>query len=135
VITRAQAIRIRELIEKAVENLTDEEALDGVMLFKEWMPNKTYALNERVKYNDKLYKCVQAHTSQSDWTPDAVPALWTEIAPPDTTPVWRQPTGAQDSYMKGDKVHFPGENDPVYESLIDYNAWSPEAYPQGWQVQ
>ena len=126
-ITRAQAIRIRELIEKAVENLTDEEALDGVMLFKEWMPDKTYVLNERVKYNDKLYKCVQAHTSQSDWTPDAVPALYVKVAIPGAIPEWEQPLGFQDAYHTGDKVMHNGK---VWESTIDNNVWEPGVY--GW---
>ena len=49
-------------------------------------------------------------------------------------PVWVQPTGAHDAYNKGDKVHYPSATDPVYESLIDANVYSPEAYPQGWQL-
>lgn len=106
---------------------------DGV-LFPEWKPNTAYAVDERIRYADKLYRVVQAHTSQSDWTPDKTPALWTEVAKPGEIPVWRQPTGAQDAYNKGDKVHYPTINDPVYESLIDANVYSPEAYPQGWET-
>lgn len=134
-ITRAKALQLRSLIEKAVESLTDEEALGGVELFAEWQNGTSYAYGVRVRHDGKLYKCVQPHTSQADWTPDAVPALWTEVAMPGTIPVWRQPTGAQDAYMTGDKVHYPGENDPVYVSLIDNNVWSPGDYPQGWQIE
>lgn len=134
-ISRARAYALRRLIEKASESLTDEEALGGVELFPAWEQGKAYAVDERVRHKGKLYKCVQGHTSQSDWTPDAVPALWTEVALPGTIPVWRQPTGAQDAYMTGDKVHYPGENDPVYVSLIDNNVWSPGDYPQGWQIE
>src|SRR5262245_965368 len=35
-----------------------------------------YALNTLVTYNGNTYKCIQAHTSQPDWMPPAVPALW-----------------------------------------------------------
>ena len=47
-------------------------------------------------------------------------------------PVWKQPTGAHDAYQKGDRVHFPAADSPVYESLIDANTWSPTGYPSGW---
>ena len=62
------------------------------------------------------------------------PALFTEVAKPGEIPVWKQPTGAQDAYNKGDKVWYPDVNTTVYESVIDSNVWSPNDYPQGWKV-
>jgi hypothetical protein len=122
------------MIEKASLSLGDEDALEAVELFPEWATGTAYTGGQRVRYEDKLYKCVQAHTSQDDWTPPSVPALWTEVAKPGEIPVWKQPTGAHDAYNKGDKVHYPTASDPVYESLIDANVYSPEAYPQGWKL-
>ena len=133
-ITKEHARMLRSKIVKASVSLTDEDALEAVELFPKWEPGIEYSAGFRVRYHEKLYKCNQTHTSQADWTPDAVPALWTEVAFPGEIPVWRQPTGAQDAYQTGDQVHYPGENDPVYESLIDNNTWSPEAYPAGWRV-
>lgn len=133
-ITRERAYKLRSLIEKATKSLSDDDALEGIELYPTWGINITYAINDRIRYNEKLYKVVQAHTSQSDWTPDITPALYTEVAPPGVIPVWKQPTGAQDAYNTGDKVHYPDEEGPVYESLIDANIWSPEAYPAGWQL-
>ena len=129
-----KAFALRALIEKAAISLTDEDALGGVELFPAWAADTSYTLNVRVRYGDTLYKCVQAHTSQSDWTPPDTPALWTEVAKPGEIPVWRQPTGAQDAYNKGDKVWYPERDTTVYESLIDANVYSPEAYPAGWKV-
>lgn len=129
-----KARHLRPLIERAAVSLPDEDALEAVELFKAWAADTAYAADERIRYDGKLYRCVQAHTSQSEWTPDATPALWTEVALPGEIPVWRQPTGAQDAYMTGDKVHYPTADDPVYESLIDNNVYSPEAYPAGWAV-
>lgn len=80
-------------------------------------------------YNEKLYKVIQQHIVQNDWTPDTVPALYTEISILEW-PEWVQPTGAQDAYMIGDKVTFESRH---YVSLIDNNTWSPVAYPQGWE--
>jgi len=129
-----KARQLRPMIVKASASLSDEDALSAVELFKPWASDTAYAVDERIRYGDKLFRCVQAHTSQADWTPDATPALWTEVAPEGVIPVWRQPTGVQDAYAKGDKVRYPGEDGAVYESLIDANVYSPEAYPAGWKV-
>lgn len=116
----------------ALSTLDDETALNVTILFPTWKADTAYAADERIRYGEKLYRCVQAHTSQTDWTPDATPALWTEVAKPGEIPVWKQPTGAQDAYNKGDRVWYPEKNTTVYESLIDANVYSPEAYPAGW---
>ena len=131
---RSQALKLRSMIEKASASLPDEDALEAVELFPLWAADTEYAADIRVRYEDKLYRCAQAHTSQADWTPDATPALWTEVAKPGEIPVWKQPTGAQDAYMTGDKVHYPTADDPVYISTVDNNVWSPADYPQGWEL-
>ena len=130
--TRTHAETLRSMIEKASISLDDSDALEAVELFPAWAADTAYAQDVRVRYGSTLYKCVQAHTSQTGWEPDKTPALWTEVAEPGTIPVWRQPTGAQDAYMTGDKVHFPAENDPVYVSVIDYNTYAPDVY--GWEL-
>lgn len=127
-----KARKLRPLIEKAAESLPDDDALEAVELFPSWTIGVSYTADERVQYGEKLYRCVQSHTSQADWTPDATPALWTEVAKPGEIPVWKQPTGAQDAYMRGDKVHYPGKDDPVYISTVDNNVWEPGVY--GWDL-
>lgn len=129
-----KARQLRPLIEKAAVSLSDSDALEAVELFKSWYSGIAYVTDERVRYGDKLYRCVQSHTSQADWEPDRTPALWAEVAKPGEIPVWKQPTGAQDAYMTGDKVWYPEKDTTVYVSLIDNNTWSPEAYPAGWEV-
>ena len=129
---REHAYRLRELLHKASASLTDEDALEGIELFPLWAADTAYAPGVRVRYDEKLYRCEQAHTSQAGWEPPAVPALWTEVAKPGEIPVWRQPTGAQDAYMKGDKVHYPTADDPVYVCMMDYNTYAPDVY--GWEL-
>ena len=124
----------RQMIVKGSASLSDEDALEVPMLYDAWAVGHTYAVGDRVYYEENLYRCEQAHTAQEDWTPPETKALWTNIAEPGTIPVWVQPTGAQDAYNTGDKVWYPEENTTVYESLIDDNVWSPEAYPQGWKA-
>lgn len=127
-----RARQLRPMIVKASASLPDEDALNAVELFPAWKPDTAYTLDERIRYGEKLYKCVQAHTSQEDWTPEKTPALWTEVAKPGEIPVWRQPTGAQDAYQTGDKVRYPDENGAIYESTIDANVYAPGVY--GWEM-
>lgn len=128
-----KARHLRPLIERAAVSLPDEDALEAVELFKAWQADTEYAADERIRYDGKLYRCVQSHTSQTEWTPDQTPALWTEVALPGEIPVWRQPTGAQDAYMTGDKVHYPDADGAVYVSTVDNNVWEPGVY--GWEEE
>ena len=126
---KAVAARLAE-ISRALTAIPDETAINAVTLFPKWEPGVQLAAGQRVQYDGKLYKVVQPHTSQADWLPDAVPALYTEVAAPGEIPVWKQPTGAHDAYVKGDRVHWPGASDSIYESTIDSNVWAPNVY--GW---
>lgn len=130
---REHAYKLRELLHKAAVSLSDEDALDGVELFPAWKIDTAYTLGERIRYDGKLYRCEQAHTSQTGWEPPNVPALWTEVAKPGEIPVWKQPTGAQDAYAKGDKVWYPAQGDDVYVSTIDANVYPPGVY--GWEIE
>jgi len=132
--TRNELLKIRRMIEKASASLADNDALETPELFPEWTVGISVVVGDRYRYDGKLYRCNQSHTTQEDWTPDVTPALWTDVAEPGTIPVWRQPQGAEDAYNKGDQVWYPEEFTSIYESLIDANVWSPEAYPQGWSL-
>ena len=57
----------------------DNTALTGMELYPVWAVGIAVAKDSRYQYNGKLYKVVQAHTTQADWTPDITPALWTVI--------------------------------------------------------
>ena len=123
------AQKLRPYIEKAVISLSDEDALEAINLFPNWSGDGiAYPKDQRVKFEDKLYRCLQAHTSQEGWTPTAAPSLWAKVLIPDENviPEWEQPDSTN-PYMKGDKVLFENE---VYESAIDNNVWAPNVY--GW---
>lgn len=131
--TREKAYKLREMIEKAVVSISDEDALEAVELFPYYKVGQAYEKDDRFQYLFKLYKVLQPHTSQIDWVPGETPSLYVEVAPPGVIPVWKQPTGGHDAYNKGDLVHFPGESDPIYESDVDNNVWAPDTY--GWTMK
>lgn len=133
-----QAEAIREAMDVAGALLDEEMALECVRLYRPWEIGRNYSVGEYLIYGQngvgdpQLYKAVQAHTSQYNWTPDATPALYDAIGLDDSGyPVWSQPTGAHDAYNKGDIVNYNGT---LYLSLIDGNIYSPDGYPAGWEV-
>lgn len=121
-----KARRMVHSIRMATSYLDDAQAESVTDLFPVWEPGTSYAVGDRRRYDALLYRCVQAHTSQADWTPPAVPALWARTST-EEWPEWIQPTGAQDAYAKGDKVTH---NDQHWISNIDGNVWEPGVY--GW---
>lgn len=133
-----QAEAIREAMDVAGATLTEDMALECARLYRPWEVGRDYKVDEYLTYgvngvgDPQLYKVVQAHTSQADWTPDKAVSLFVAIGlDEDGYPVWSQPTGAHDAYNKGDIVDYNGT---LYESLIDGNVYSPDGYPAGWAV-
>lgn len=95
--------------------------------------DKEYAEGTLLMYNGVLFTVLQAHTSQEEWTPADAPSLFAEVLSSQITgeiPEWVQPDSTN-AYMIGDRVIYNGV---IYESIIDNNVWSPEAYPAGWTV-
>lgn len=122
------ARKLRPYIEKAAISLSDEDALEAINLFPSWTSGQAYAVGDRVLYQEILYKCLQAHTSQDEWTPIAAASLWAKVLIPDENviPEWEQPDSTN-PYSKGDRVIYNGV---VYESTINSNVWAPDVY--GW---
>lgn len=138
--TKLQAAeQLRHALQIFAQTLTDEEALEVACVYPAWEENKSYKVNTMVIYGEnavgdpQLYRCAQAHTSQSNWTPDITAALWTPIGlADDGIAVWSQPTGAHDAYRIGDKVHYPTASDPIYICISDYNIYAPDV--AGWEL-
>lgn len=76
---REKAYAIIDAIKKVRETLTDEEALNYVVLYPDWKIGKEFTVGERIEYNDKLYKVITAHTAQATWEPDVALTLFEPI--------------------------------------------------------
>lgn len=103
---------------------TDPQAIDAPAVYPTWKENVEYTVDERILYNDILYKVITAHTSQADWTPDAAASLFAKVLIPDENviPEWEQPDSTN-AYMTGDKVIYNGK---TYVSTVDNNVWAPD---------
>lgn len=123
-----RARELRGVIEQMSGTLDDSAALESPELFPAWREDTVYKAGQRIRYNGTLYKVLQDHTSQADWTPDAAPSLFAKVLIPDpgTTTEWEQPD-SMNPYAKGDKVTHNGK---TWVSDIDGNVWEPGVY--GW---
>lgn len=133
--------RAREQAQKMLDDLsyktvldtaTDEQALVMRPLYPMWQVDQVYKKGAYLQYGGKLYRVLQDHTSQADWTPDKAVSLYVNVADPqDPFPPYKAPTGAHDAYKKGDGVTFEGKR---YLSKINGNVHSPAEYPDGWEL-
>lgn len=122
------AKQLRQAIQFQVVSLPDEQAILIPSVFPRWDSTVTYQTGDRVQYGELLYKCLQSHTAQADWTPDAAVSLWVRIDDPaEEWPEWRQPQGAHDAYALGAKVSHNGKH---WTSDVAANVWEPGVY--GW---
>ena len=126
--TRKEAKEFVNSLVNLRTSATDTQAVGAPDVYPTWKENVEYVIDDRVLYNDTLYKVVITHTSQDSWTPDAAPSLFAKVLIPDETviPEWVQPDSTN-PYMAGNKVTHNGKN---WVSTIDNNIWEPGVY--GW---
>lgn len=123
-----KAEEIRKAINKFAENQTDETLIDNKAAFQLWSGNDLEVkAGEIYLYNDELYRVVQNHTTQNDWTPDVTVSLYVEISV-EEFPEWKQPQGAHDAYKIGKKVSHNGKH---WINTYDNNIYEPGVY--GWE--
>lgn len=127
---KVQAISFVALTEAG--NIDVETASAHKDMFEDWKPTVSYKAGQIRKHNDVLYRVVQDHTSQADWSPSNTLSLYEPIIlTEEGYPVWTKPSGAHDAYNTGDIVDYNGT---LYKSLIDGNIYSPDEYAAGWEV-
>ena len=108
------------------ESLPEEQALQVKALYDSWSGDGVaYKTGKYLTYKDILYKVLQNHTSQTDWTPDTASSLYAKVLTDPSGKVlpWEQPQSTN-PYKKGDRVTHKGK---TWESLVDSNVWEPGA--------
>lgn len=137
-----KALELRKALQLFLATMDADTQAADIMevasVFPKYKVGKTYKVKEVFQYGEnavgdpQLYQVLQEHVSAEQWTPDATPSLYKAVGVTEEGyPEWVQPLGASDAYNTGDIVSYNGI---LYQSVIDGNAWSPEAYPAGWQV-
>ncbi|WP_417047406.1 carbohydrate-binding protein [Enorma massiliensis] len=115
--------------------LSDGDAVKVPALYDEWSGDGVeYKKGDRRRFQGTLVKCLQDHTSQPDWAPNAAPSLWAVILPGQdgsgvTVGIWEQP-GPDNAYQLGDQVIHNGH---LWESDFDGdNVWEPGQVGSHW---
>lgn len=128
--TKEQALQMRKLLEQQTSAMSDNEILNYTSFVEKWEAGKSYQTGKRLEYQGAIYKVLQDHTSQEEWTPDKAPSLFAKVLIPDTNtiPEWEQPDSTN-PYMAGDKVTHNGS---TWVSTCDNNVWEPGVY--GWET-
>lgn len=122
---------VRAAMDAAGRLLTDEQALEAAAIYPAWDGEAAYEKDDRVRYGERLYRCLQAHQAQAGWTPTAAVSLWAKVLTSETGEAlpWEQPESTN-PYMKGDRVTHGGK---TWVSTVDNNVWEPGVY--GWEVE
>lgn len=136
------ALELRKALQIFLATLDADTNANDMMevasVFPKYQVGKAYKTKDVFSYGEngvgdaQLYQVLQDHTSAAEWTPDTATSLYKAIGVSESGyPEWVQPLGASDAYNTGDIV---SHNGTLYKSIIDGNVWSPDAYPQGWEV-
>ena len=122
---------VRAAMDAAGRLLTDEQALEAAAIYPAWDGEAAYEKDDRVRYGERLYRCLQAHQAQAGWTPTAAVSLWAKVLTSETgeSLPWEQPESTN-PYMEGDRVTHGGK---TWVSTVDNNVWEPGVY--GWEVE
>lgn len=122
------------------KDLSDGQKEEILSRYEEYQEDKKYKEGDKFTFDGKIYEVIQEHRSQTTWIPSSTPALYKEFLnvkikdeagnESEVVAEFKQPTGAHDAYQKGDKVSFEGA---IYESIIDANTFSPDAFADGWK--
>lgn len=131
----AQNLLLTKLTDEYIlsTEVPDEEKDVFVNLYELFSTGAVYNYKDKFNYQGDIYEVIQPHTSQEDWKPNEVPALYKLVYQLSTSdgvdviPEWKQPLGGHDSYNTGDLVSY---NKKVWESSVDGNVWPPGVY--GW---
>lgn len=125
--TQIDASQLKALLLSAVEALPESEQAELPTFFPAWRPGAAYAVSNKLQFASQLYRVIQPHTSQMDWTPDVAVSLFAAIQPPGVIAEWVQPDSTN-PYQTGDQVTHNGQ---TWTSTADNNVWAPGVY--GWE--
>ena len=128
--TKADKARLlRPIIERAMQFIDDDKtAIVATDLYEVWESDKAYSTGKKLRYEGLLYRVLQNHTSQSNWTPDVAVSLYERVVYEEgVIKEWIPPVGSTGLYPLGAKVRHNGD---IWESDYDNNSWEPGVF--GW---
>lgn len=114
--------------------ITDDEILrvSPALAARHWRAGLHVETGDVYAYGDALWRCVQQHITQANWTPDVITSLWRKVEPSEGARVW---TTAMD-YAVDDIVHYPDLHGPLFRCITPHTSqhgWEPPNAPALWE--
>lgn len=127
----ALGLMMRQVV--AEGTVSDEELLRvaPALEARAWRIGLAMVPGDVYSHGGFLYRCVQAHTTQADWRPEATPALWRRVQPKEMNPLWQPDT----DYGQGDVAGYP-DNQTLYvctQAHTSQKGWEPPNVPALWK--
>lgn len=130
--TRAEALRIRAIVEQAAESLDDQTVSTAPMLLRKLKQDgKLVSAGTRINWGGTIKRAAVDLWDTEENNPDNAPALWQEIEYRNGIRVIPAAIPATDPFKLGDYGWWGND---LYQSAYDGdNVWTPEGYPAAWQ--
>lgn len=108
--------------------LSDAEVAKRAALFPKWEPGLAVKVGDLLQWDGTIVEVVQAHTTQADWQPDKVPALFRVYRTPEMTE-WR----AGIAVKVGERFTYQGSTYEVLQAHTTQAGWTPSGVPSLWR--
>ena len=124
---RTTANRLAVVDKVRADELDDDTISQLAALFPPWTVGLDVTVGEVYSWDDTLVECLQAHTTQADWTPDVAPSLWKIHRTDDGTGPIEWQAGI--SVEVGEVVVYEGVSYTVIQSHTTQTGWEPPNTP------
>lgn len=125
---------LRNTLEEVLQFLEGSEALKYVRYYPAWKVNQSLQKGDKIQYKNKLYHVLQNTYTVAELPPDGAIDVYREVQADSKVGIreFIKPTASSGYYREGDRIRYKGR---IYRSLIDFNGWSPDEWPQGWEIE
>ena len=132
-ITRAQALRLRAILEEAAASMDDKTVSEAAMLLPSLRRDGSLVkAGTRVNWGGTVKRAAVDLWDTAENDPDTAPALWEDIDYRQGIRIIPAVITAGTSFAKGEQGWW---GDRLYTSNQDGNVWTPDAYPAGWTAE
>lgn len=129
---RAEALRLRAIVEQAAVSLDDKTASEAAMLFpKLKQDGALVTVGTRINHNGTIKRAAVDLWDTPENNPDNAPSLWEDISYMDGYRIIPETITAGAAFAKDECGWWKGT---LYRSLIAANVYTPEQYAAGWEV-
>ena len=129
---RAEALKLRAIVEQAAVSLDDKTASEAAMLFpKLKQDGALVAVGTRINHNGTIKRAAADLWDTPENNPDNAPALWEDISYKDGYRIIPETITAGAAFALDECGWWKGI---LYRSLIPANVYTPEQYAAGWEV-